>query len=213
MSLENVHSCSITTTLTRKGQDRDNRLCFLLKLLFAMKNCKLLRMDNTLFSNPFQITKTKLPFGQVVTHFHRLHHTKAAVRLPGPAGRVAHFQDAAEGMETAQPSSFPGGGRDKSKLTYVGDTQGLGALCHQVGPHPRSQLQMPREGGALQGRLPGRRRHLPELPRCLFEGLTEATLQDSKPAWKPCSLGPTRVQGCRCCQSVLRRTWKCLQVT
>lgn len=212
MSLENVHSCSITTTLTRKGQDRDNRLCFLLKLLFAMKNCKLLRMDNTLFSNPFKSLRQSSPLARL-SPTSTVCTTRAAVRLPGPAGRVAHFQDAAEGMETAQPSSFPGGGRDKSKLTYVGDTQGLGALCHQVGPRPWSQLQMPREGGTLQGRPPGRRRHLPELPRCLFEGLTEATLQDSKPAWKPCSLGPTRVQGCRCCQSVLRRTWKCLQVT
>lgn len=75
-------------------------------------------MDNTLFSKPFQITNTKLPFGQVVTHFHRMHHSGGCSKNPGPAGRVAHFQDAAEGMETAQPSSFPGEGRrDKSKLT------------------------------------------------------------------------------------------------
>lgn len=111
--------------------------------------------------------------------------------------------------EWRPPSLPPSLGKEgeTSKLTYVDDTQGLGVLCYQAGSHPLSKLQMPRERGVCKEGSQGRRGHFPELPRCLLVGPTEATLQDSKPAWEPYSPAQPgfRIAGLLrcCCQSDL----------
>lgn len=185
--LENVHSRSYHTQLyiTRgKMKTRTGNTQFSIEIVIIcheeLQTIRL-RMSNIPSISLFQNTKTKLPFGQLVTRSPTGTSSRSCSEtFLAPAGGGGTFPGSAEGMETSQPSFPPSppsprtkgedGGRDrkteKEENNLCQQHWGLGCPlppCGLAGPGPTAAAQG-RRGSGEEGSL-GRRLHRPELPQ------------------------------------------------
>lgn len=168
------------TVHNRKNEDTDKQQISIEIVIICHEELQtiLLRMSNIPSISLFQNTKTKLPFGQLVTRSPTGTSSRSCSEtFLAPAGAGGTVPGSAEGMETSQPSFPPSppslrtkgktaGGKDrKRKITYVGNTGGWGVLCHLVGWQAQAQLQPPREGGDPREEGSRGRLHCPEHPQ------------------------------------------------
>lgn len=160
------------TVHNRKNEDTDRQQISIEIVIICHEELQtiLLRMSNIPSISLFQNTKTKLPFGQLVTRSPTGTSSRSCSEtFLAPAGAGGTVPGSAEGMETSQPSFPPSPPslrtkgedswreRQKEENNLCRQHWGLGCPlppCGLAGPGPAAAAQGRR--GSARGRLPGK---------------------------------------------------------